>query len=353
MKKFASNILKVSLALLGLTPALTSCNNDWEEEQYAQYVSFKAPLDTDGNSVGVTTVYVPYTRYDENGQPLYGEEGISHYNLPLIVSGSTHNANDLNVHVVESDTLRTLNEERFSTRTELWYQNMIEYAKFPEVVNIPKGEDIALLNIQFNFKGIDLSDRYVLPLKVEDKNGDYGYLRNPRKNYATAMLRVLPYTDYSGEYQATNVRFYIVSGGVTDTEPGAMTTVDAYVVDHNTVFFYAGTFDEDSQLRKDFKVYARFEPATAGGTRGTVTMWADNPDMNFVQNKTATFTIIEQDDEVQTYIMRRTVIVNDIDYTFDDYKSAPDAPITYNVQGNMAMERKLNTQMPEEDQIIF
>ena len=51
--------------------------------------------------------------------------------------------------------------------------------------------------------------------------------------------------------------------------------------------------------------------------------------------------------------MRRTVIVNDIDYTFDDYMSAPGSPITYTVQGNMAMERRLNTQMPEEDQIIF
>lgn len=348
-----SNIFAIGILSLAAMAGMTSCNDDWTEEQYAHYVSFKAPLDTDGNSVGVTTVYVPYTRYDESGAPRYGEEGLSSYQLPLIVSGTTHNPSNLTVHVAPSDTLPTLNIERFSTREELWYKDMSQYATYPETVEIPAGQDISLLDIRFDFRNIDLVDRYVLPITVVDNDGAYGYLRNPRKNYATAMLRVLPYTTYSGEYQATNVKFYIVSGGVVDNEPGAMTTLDTYTVDTNTVFFYAGTFDEESLLRKYFKVFAEFTPYEEGGTRGTVRMWCDNPEMNFVQNKLATFTILEQDDEVQTYIMRRTVIVNDIDYTFDDYLSAPGSSITYNVQGNMAMERKLNTQMPEEDQIIF
>ena len=340
------------MSALLLTGA-AACNDDWTEEQYAQYVSFKAPLDTDGNSVGVTTVYVPFTRYNDDNTPKYGEEGLSSYQLPLIVSGSTHNEKDLTVHVAPSDTLPTLNMERFSTREELWYKDMSQFATYPETVSIPKGQDISLLDIRFDFRNLDMVDRYVLPITVVDEDGAYGYLRNPRKNYATAMLRILPYTDYSGQYQATNVKFYIVSGGVVDNEPGAMNTIDTYVVDHNTIFFYAGTFNEQSLLRKYFKVYARFTPYEEGGRRGTVTMWCENDDVKFVQNKPATFTILEQDDEVQTYIMRRTVIVNDIDYTFDDYMSAPGSPITYTVQGNMAMERRLNTQMPEEDQIIF
>lgn len=330
----------------------TSCNNEWTDEQYEQYISFKAPLDTEGSSVGVTTVYVPFTRLDADGNAKYGEEGLSSYDLPVIVSGSTHNSRDLTVHVAHSDTLDILNVERFSTRSELYYIDMSDYASYPETLDIPKGQDIGLLNIKFDFRGIDLTDRYVLPLTVVEKP-EYGYERNPRKNYATAMLRVLPYTTYSGEYQATNVKFYIVSGGVTDNEPGAMTAVQSYVVNENTVFFYAGTFNESSLLRKEYKVFARFEPYEQGGTRGTVTFYTDNERMNFVQNKIATFTIIEQDDEVQSYIMRRTVIVNDVDYTFTDYSTAPGSEITYNVNGTMSMERKLNTQMPEEDQIIF
>lgn len=342
-----------SVAMLTMAVA-TSCNDEWEDEQYEQYISFKAPLDTEGSSVGVTTVYVPYTRLDSERNAMYGESGRSSYELPVIVSGSTNNSRDLTVHIEhDADTLDILNYERFSsTRQDLYYKDMIDYADFSETLFIPKGQNIGLFHIDFDFKGIDLSERYVLPLTIMEKP-EYGYERNPRKNYAKAMLRVLPYTDYSGVYQATNMKFYIQSGGVTDNEPGAMTTVQTYVVDENTVFFYAGTFDESSLLRKGYKVYAHFEPYEGTPNRGIVTFTGDNPNMNFVQNKTATFTILEQEDEVQSYIVRRTVIMNDVDYTFTDYSTAPGSEIVYNVTGTMTMERKLNTQMPEEDQIVW
>lgn len=332
--------------------AVTSCNDDWTDEQYVQYVSFKAPLDTDGNSVGVTTVYVPYTRATETGEPLYGASGLSHYNLPVIISGSSDNARDVTAHVAHSDTLDILNVERFGNRQELWYNDMSNFASYPESILIPKGENAGLLPINLDFRGIDLNDRYVLPVTVVEKPED-GCFRNPRKNYATAMLRILPYTDYSGVFQATNIKFYLVSGGVTDDEPGAMTTVQTYVVDENTVFFYAGTFNENSQLRKYFKIFAKFIPSNEKGNIGTVEMYAENDQLNFVQNKIASYNIIEQADEVQSYIIRRTLIISDIDYTFNDYKTATGSVITYNVVGNMTMERKLNTQMPIEDQIVF
>lgn len=341
----AASILALSMA--------TSCNDEWEDEQYEQYVGFKAPLDTEGNSVGVTTVYVPYTRLDADGNLKYGEYGLSSYELPIIISGSTNNSRNLTVHVEhDTDTLGILNYERFSTRSDLYYNDMIDYADFAESLFIPEGQNIGLFHIDFDFRGIDLAERYVLPLTIVEKP-EYGYLRNPRKNYAKAMLRVLPYTDYSGSYQATNMKFYIMSGGVTDNEPGAMTTVQTYVVDENTVFFYAGTFDENSQLRRDYKVYAHFQPYEGSPNRGTVTLTCNTPEMNFVQNKTATYTILEQADEVQSYIVRRTVVLNDVDYTFDDFSTAKGSVITYNVTGTMTMERKLNTQMPEEDQIVW
>ena len=332
---------------------LTSCNSVWTEEQYHQFVSFKAPLDTEGSSVGVTTVYVPFTRMDASGQPLYGSYGLSHYMLPVIVSGSTDNANDITAHIAHSDTLDILNTERFSiNRQEIWYKDMSDYASYPSTLFIPKGKDIELLPISLDFRNIDLSDRYVLPLTVVDAPHD-NCIRNPRKNYATAMLRILPYNDFSGVFQATNLKFYIVTNGVPETEPGSMTTVQTYVVDANTVFFYAGTFDESSQLRKNFKVFAKFTPTREGATTGTVEFYAENPEMNFVANQPASYVIVEQEDEVQSYIIRRTLIISDIDYTFDDYLTARGSTITYNIQGNMTMERKLNTQMPEEDQIIF
>lgn len=337
------------LATMAATMA-TSCNNDWEEEQYAHYISFKAPLATSGTSVGVTTVYVPFTRYNDQGEPLYGSEGESHYELPVIVSGSTTNPDNLTVNIAHSDTLPILNYERFGTREKLYYEDMWDYAEVPSTVNIPAGKDVALLKIRFHFNGLDLADRYLLPITIAPGQG---YTRNPRKHYATGMLRVLPYTDYSGVYQAGNLKFYIVSGGVVDTEPGGMETVQTYTVSQNSVFFYAGAFNETSLLRHNFKVFAKFEPTSADGKRGNVIFTCENPKMNFVQNKVATFTMLDSPDEVQSYITRRTVIINDVDYTFTDYLTAEGTEIIYNVQGTMAMERKLNTQMPEEDQIIF
>ena len=80
---------------------LCSCNDEWKDEQYEQYISFRAPL----NDQGVTPIYVPYTRKGADGTPLFGN-GMSNYQLPVIVSGSTHNNRDLEVHVAhDPDTL--------------------------------------------------------------------------------------------------------------------------------------------------------------------------------------------------------------------------------------------------------
>lgn len=340
-------ILTLGAALLAAA-GFTSCNDDWNEEQYAHYISFKAPLDTSGTSVGVTTVYVPFTRSSENGSPLYGENGISHYDLPVIVAGSTVNPDDLNVNIVHSDTLVNLNLERFSeNRKAIWYNDMSEYASYPSSINIPAGQDIALLRIKFDFRNLDLADKYVLPITIDHP------MRNPLKNFATAMLRVLPYTTYSGQYMATNLKYYIVSGGVTDNEPGAMNTVQLYATGEDEAFFYAGTFNEDNEMRKHFKIYAKFVPFEEGGSRGIVKLYTDQDDMNFKENDVATFNILETPDEVQSYVLRKTVIISNINYTFADNYSAPGSSIEYNVTGTMTMERKLNTQKPEEDQIEF
>lgn len=348
--KFSKYLITAALGVLSMTFA-TSCNDEWTEEQYFHFISFKAPLNTSGTSVGVTTVYVPFTRVDsETNEPLYGETGLSHYELPVLVSGTTATDYDIVAKVAHSDTLDVLNPQRFGNRTELYYKDMSEFATYPETVNIPKGEDIAILPVKLNLNGIDLSYRYVLPITVVD-NPAGNCQRHPRKNFATAMLRILPFNDYSGIYQASNVKFYYVTNGVTDADPGALSTVQTYVVDEDEVFFYAGTFNESSQLRRNFKIFAKFIPTSK--TTGSVEFRAENEKMNFVQNKVAHYTIIEQADEVQNYIMRRTLIISDIDYNFDDYLTASGTTITYNVNGNMTMERKLNTQMPIEDQIIF
>ena len=72
----------------------TSCNDEWTEEQYKQYISFAAPI----NDQGVMNIYV---RYKTDGKVTY--------KLPLTVSGTTMNSQDLDVHVaIDPDTLNIM-----------------------------------------------------------------------------------------------------------------------------------------------------------------------------------------------------------------------------------------------------
>ena len=63
-----NKIINIIVAIAALTFCF-SCNNEWEDEQFAHYVGFKAPINADG----CTTVYV---RYSADGSPV-------HYQLPL------------------------------------------------------------------------------------------------------------------------------------------------------------------------------------------------------------------------------------------------------------------------------
>ena len=332
-------IMTACMACIGIVPMLTSCNDEWSEEQYEQYVSFRAPL----NDQGVTAIYVPYTRKNNDGTPRFGQ-GQSNYQLPVIVSGSTHNTSNLQVHVAhDPDTLRTLNWNRFATRTELYYSDMKDYATFPETVSIPEGQDVSLLDIHFDFTRIDMVEKWVLPLTVVD-SPSYGYASNPRKNYRKAMLRVFPFNDYSGDYSATGLTV-AVQGDANST---GLTLLRTYVVDDNTVFFYAGTFDESSPQRKNYKIYARF----SGGSSGAVTLWCDNPEIEFKVNKEASYRMVESDDQVYPYLRYRNVIINNIDYDFADYTSSIGSKFRYNVSGSLTLQRTINTQIPDEDQAI-
>lgn len=215
---------------------ITSCNDEWKDEQYRQYISFKAPIKDKDN--GVTPIYV---RYNPDGKV--------RYQLPVIVSGSTTNEQDIDVHVaLYEDTLEILNRERFSGRTDLWY-TLLEEDKyeFPEIVHIPAGTCVEQLNIDFDLRGINMTDKWVLPLTIVD-DASYNYQGHPRKNYAKALLRVIPFNDYSGSYSTSTMEVYIRNAnGSTDNKPMVTNNRTAYVVDNNTIFFYAGLMSEDYQ----------------------------------------------------------------------------------------------------------
>ena len=300
------------------------------------------------DSKGVTELYSPYSRKDSDGNYATGE-GRSNYQLPVIISGSTVNQQTVTVHVAhDPDTLNALNTARFQNRTDLFYHDMGEkdYVTFPESVEIKAGEDVSLLDINFDFRGIDMAQKWVLPLTIVD-NPSYDYQSHPRKNYAKAILRVIPFNDFSGVYSGTALLSYIKD----DEGNGAIVSNDitGYVVNENTIFFYAGIIDEDRTDRANYKVFAEF---SGGETGGVIRFYMENPNVNFENKKEASYRVLEEMDATRPYLMRRYVIINNIDYEYTDYTSVPGSGITYTVKGSLTLERVINTQIPDEDQAI-
>jgi hypothetical protein len=365
----------------------TSCNDEWKEEQYEHYIAFRSPL----NNKGVTEIYVPYTRKDS-------EPGHSSYQLPVIVSGTTTNQQNIRAYVAhDPDTLIDLNMARFQLREDLFYQDLFRatgisrpneegneegneeenvsqhnFVTFPETLDIKAGEDVALLNISFDFRGIDMSQKWVLPLTVVD-NPAYGYQAHPRKNYAKAILRVFPFNDFSGKYSGTALLNYLV--GQEDDGAIVANEVVGYVVDEKTIFFYAGNIDEDRADRHLYKVFAEFTPETepeetepeetepeeagedeAGGNemkevKGTVRFYAeDGSEMNFHEEKRASYVISEEMDATRPYLKRRYLIISGIEYFYTDHTFKDGYEFRYKVSGILTLERTINTQIPDEDQ---
>lgn len=330
------------LLLLSTITFCTACNNEWEDEQYEQYISFKAPIPAGGE--GVTDIYV---RYKENGKVTY--------RLPVIVSGSTSNGQDRDVHVaVDKDTLETLNKERFSIyRPELWYTALEEDKfEFPETVHIPANSFVELLDIDFKLKGIDMLEKWVLPLTIVD-NPSYNYQSHPRKNYSKALLRIIPFNDYSGTYTSSDMKVYTYINGKPDKNARTTDKRTGYVVDDNTVFFYAGLISEDlnKEVRKKYKVIVRFNED------GTLHMTPDDPnnEMKFELVGTPIYSKTSVMDANRPYLKRQYVKIM-FEYDFEDFTyggSGMDViPIKYKVEGSMTLQRNINTQIPDEDQQI-
>ena len=144
----------IYLSLLAVIVLGTACNNEWEDEQYEQYVSFKAPIAS--GSDGVTTIYV---RYKDNGKVTY--------QLPIIVSGSTVNSQDRDIHIaVDKDTLKTLNlyddVNGFNNAAGL----LADKNHFPGIDIVKFGENISIIQKRSTFENISVLEVYEKAIEV-------------------------------------------------------------------------------------------------------------------------------------------------------------------------------------------
>lgn len=327
-------------AFTAMCSMLTSCNDEWVDEVYEQLVSFKAPVGDNG-------VYDIYMRYNE--------DGTGHYDVPVIISGSTTNQTNYSINIsVDNDTLAILNSERFpSSREDLWFRQLPEqYYSFPsQTCEIKAGENTSTFAVDFNLKGLDTQENWVLPLTIDP---DPSYKLNIRNGWYKALLNVKLYNDYSGTYSSSNMYVYIdgseSDGAVEDQR-------ECRVVDDKTVFFLAGTTWDEDINRALYKINARFEDGVAdeeGVITGNITLSAADQAnaMDFEVSGSCTYRYEVLQHATKPYLERRITTMY-LDYKYTDFTSDPNNPMRYHVKGNMTMERQYNTLIPDEDQAIL
>jgi hypothetical protein len=298
-----------------------ACNDEWKDEQYEKYVSFV-------NS-GYTNTYL---RYDSQG-------GRMTYKIPIVISGSTFNDKDVTVRVaLDPDTLDALNEARFRSRTDLYFKILEpQFYHFPTMeTTIPAGSDVAYLNVEFEIKDLNLVDKYILPLQIESTSE---YIPSPKKWYRKSLMRIIPFNDYSGTYSATAGNIY--EG--TSTTAIVLESREMKIVNEKAVFFYAGLTEEEARDRALYKIIATFNDDNS------VTLAADSAAIGFKYTPAdCKYKIESRMDELQPYLEIRTLTLT-LKYSYNDLTNR-DHPIPYRFEGSYLMERRRNTQIPDEDQ---
>ena len=164
---------------------------------------------------------------------------------------------------------------------------------------------------------------------------------------------MVPFNDYSGSYTASSMKVYTYINGKPDNNARTTNKRTGYVIDNNSVFFYAGLINEDmdKDVRKKYKINVHFKED------GTLDMKPDDPnnEMEFELIGTPIYSSTSIMDATRPYLERRYVQIM-FEYDFQDFTyggSGVDViPIKYRVEGSMTLQRNINTQIPDEDQQI-
>lgn len=338
------------LILLGAGVLFSACNDEWEDELYTRMVSLKAPINRDD-------VSVIYLKYRPNSE-------LVTYKLPVIISGSRTNEKDCLVRIgVDNDTLSSLNFDKYTLRRDLYYRQLPEnFYEFPsQTCLVPAGTDVAHFEINFKFSGLDLVDKWVLPVTVLP---DASYTLNTYKGRQKALLWVMPFNDYSGIYNSGSMYVYF---GDNTTKYMTANTRETRVVDENTIFFYAGITEELAENRGEFKVKCKFldptevieleEPNAPEGVqlytkRGRLVLSADNPALEFSVLGDPTYEIREELDIDRPHIIKRFYTLT-MEYRYKDVVSSESMDFPYRCKGTMLMQRNVSTLIPDEDQAIY
>lgn len=307
-----------------LLTIISACNKEWENELFTKYVAFAKN--------GVVQIAV---KYKEEG-------GKIPVKIPIVLSGSTANNSDVQVTIaLDKDTLQNLNFDRFRLREDLYFKELpTNFYNFESLTaTIPKGSNTSYLTLDLKLDGIDLVNKYILPIQIVSTSS---YTPSTLKYYKKSLINIVPFNDYSGRYS--------VAGAVWDRTRNERDQIaltvpyrNAWVVNEKSIFFFAGVMEEEAVDRAAYKIKATFN------SDNTVTLSSDNPAIHFSQQK-GTYTVSKRMDEVQPYLEKTYTTVY-LEYEYDDITN-PSYPLKYRYAGSMVLEKIKNTQIPEEDQQV-
>jgi hypothetical protein len=301
-----------------------ACNKEWEEELFTKYLAFAKN--------GMVQVSV---KYKEKG-------GNIPLKVPIVLSGSTTNSENVQVTIaLDKDTLGNLNFDRFRLRQDLYFKELpTDFYSFESLTGtIPKGSNTGYLTLNLKLDGIDLVNKYILPVQIISTSL---YEPSRLKHYKKALISIVPFNNYSGKYSVAGAvwdRTRDENGQTALTVPSR----NAWVVSENSIFFFAGVTEEEAMERAMYKVKATFNKDS------TVTLTSDNPLINLSQQK-GTYTVSKRMDEVQPYLEKTYTTVY-LEYFYDDITN-PAYPLKYKFRGSMILERIRNVLIPEEDQLV-
>jgi hypothetical protein len=289
----------------------SACNKEWTNELYTKEVSFVKS--------GVVKVNAKYK----------SQGGIVTIKVPVILSGSTGNPDDLEVTIeLDKDTLADLNFDRFRLRKDLYFQELPQanYSFKSMTTVIPKGSLQGYFDLDLKMEGLDLINDNV----------------SKRRWFSKSIMHIIPFNDYSNRYSNAGL---IWNRDVPQNNQTALTIPHrtAFVVNENTVFFFAGNIDEEAYDRAKYKIMAKFNADS------TVTLTAADASIKFEQ-KAGSYSISKKMDEVQPYLEKTYVTMN-LEYWYSDITNLA-FPINYRFVGPLTLEKVRNIQIPEEDQQV-
>lgn len=307
-----------------------------EEEEKKPCVSLKTLVGDDG----LCNIHVRY----------HSNDITSSFELPISVDDlEGKQALDVNI-ATDNDTLIEFNEVKFANREDLYYKQLPEECySFPSICHIPAEANTQAFNIELkNLNKLDMSDKWVLPLMIKE---DPTYTLNTSEKQHKALLKIIPFNDYSGIYSSTGMNIYL---GETTSDPATITTRTAYVVDDQSIFFYAGTWWEEAEDRRKYKVIIEFGEGVTdkdGLITGPIVLKAGDPEnkAQIIANGECTYKRSVVKHATESHLNLETTVLY-LNYYYTDFTSNPTYPIRFRATGSMSMQRKINTLIPDEDQ---